>query len=238
MSIERISFLEARSKVLDAFKDFSERFPVITFDVDGVLADSAAVVAEEASKRFAEKGLILDPNEITSWGYLQDTAVEKGLSFAEANQVENLWFDPNILRKSLPINGSISFLRRIFEIHKGKVFVVTSRKPNSKEATLSWFSQYAPFFPSENIFIRESTEISGEEFKLNLVEKLRSSIHFEDSEKQVEIFLKRCPQLKIVYLPYAKTPNNFGNHPNLIFIKRKYTRSMWEIYNSVVKRII
>ncbi len=228
--------LELNNRIDTRLDRLFSRYPVITFDIDGVLAHSAAIVTAIASDRY---NVYFDPNEIDDWGALRSIALQAGLSEESANEIEDLWSNPEVLRQSLPIPGAIHFLKRIYthslDRKDSAVYVITSRDPAFNDSTVDWFKEYAPFFPKENIFIRENLSLEGGIFKAKRVRELGSCLHFEDSEHQAKTILKECPDTTVVFLTYGKTPNRLGKHPMLIHINRRYPTYMWEIYNAILK---
>jgi 5'(3')-deoxyribonucleotidase len=172
----------------------------ISFDVDGVLANSGIPVCEEFNKIF---GTDRKPHELDHWDSIKFWAIEKGLSDGEAELLlKRLWYTPELLFKAPPIEGAVMLMDRLYS--EGiKPQIITSRELRSGEMTREWFKKYFPFVDQNTLNLCPSNvREERKAFKANTILKHGIGMHFEDSIEDIEKILEVSSSVQILMVPH------------------------------------
>jgi len=173
---------------------------VALMDIDGVLADSAIPVVDEVNRRYKTN---LKPGEIDHWNWVSRTISGITNSAKEGKRAECLWFDPETLAKSPPIEGSVEGVEQLINLG-WKVWAATSRLANAREKTLEWIDEHFPLIGRDRVYMRyPDTEnlISSAEVKLLAVGMLRASLYVEDDPASVSFVVENIGRRLLVAMP-------------------------------------
>lgn len=176
------------------------KYSNISFDVDGCLAYSGVPVVEEFNKLF---GTNKKPSDLDHWDCVQHWAMDEGLSEVEAHEVLiKLWYTPEILLKSPPVEGAEILLGKLYD-YGVKPQIITSREARSAEMTREWFKIHFPFVDQNtinlcNTNVREDRKM----FKANTIKSLGIALHIEDSLEDTEKILEVDDKVEIMLVPH------------------------------------
>lgn len=103
----------------------------IAVDVDGVLADQIAAIIPRLRQRY---GIVIDPDEITSWAH----PLSCGTDICQ--EIEEALRDPQFLLGMPVVQGAVRGMSELCKTHK--VCVATGRHPALKELTARWLRMH------------------------------------------------------------------------------------------------
>lgn len=172
----------------------------ISFDVDGVLAYSGVPVVKEFNKIF---GTDKKPWQLDHWDCVKTWAIEQGANEEEAmNVLYKLWYSPEILFKSPPLEGSDIVLGKLYDLGI-KPQIITSREVKSADMTREWFKKHFPFVDQStlnlsNTNVREERKL----FKAGAILRHGIGIHVEDSIEDIEKILEVNSKVEILMVPH------------------------------------
>ena len=177
----------------------------VIVDHDGVMADTRTLAIEEINETLGTNYTVCD---INGWHWVSEIAQEHGMSEGEAKELEDkVWYDPDFLIQAKPLEGAYEFMKWFHD--KGlKLSVVTSRNPELRNSTLSWYKENIPFVDKTRIFIRTNYEFTGDVFKVFALNRIAiPAIHFEDSVEQARIILDYT-NVKVALLSNSRVLNH------------------------------
>ena len=172
----------------------------VSFDLDGVLIDSAFPVVERANK-------ILNTNftvdDIYGWYFIRDEAIKIGYPEKMAEKLNfELWTDPFLLSIAKPIPGAIDFYRQVCKKSNHKIPLITVRNSGLTEVTENWVKKYLPE-ASDLIYMRKHDDDEGNEFKIRTLKELEINFHFDDSSDIIGLIVKRLKKTKPIFISYV-----------------------------------
>lgn len=188
----------------------------VAWDCDGVLAESHRPVLNEANVQLSHilgRNIELTKSDLTSWRALRQHVLDLTKSEQIASEIDNIWFDPDILRLSRPNYAALEVFNRL---HQSGIeqFVVTTRLPNCRQSTLDFLNEYLPNLDwSQNLFIRDlDNPDSGNEFKRKCLQKLNITHMFEDSPDTITYLMANLPECRFTY--FTQPWNSSDQHPD------------------------
>lgn len=163
------------------------KFYKVIVDHDGVMADTRTLAIAEINETLGTDYTVSD---INGWHWVSEIAQKYGMKLNEAHALEDkVWYDPDFLIQAKPLAGAYEFMKWFYE-RSLKVPVATSRNPELRNSTMSWYEENMPFVDRNMIFIRRNYEFTGEIFKVFTVGRVTDpAIHFEDSVEQARLIL-------------------------------------------------
>jgi 5'(3')-deoxyribonucleotidase len=205
---------------------------VFVYDNDGIISDTS----KEVFKRFnQEYGVSAKTSDISKWSYLTEYAKERGMSKEAVDHAEGYFYDPDVLEKAQDnlyikpvINKTLSYYG------PERNFILTSRNPEFKDVTLSWFKAKFPGIIPENILMRDDNDHSTvEDFKIRKLREIASSapwiVFVDDGLKFVQAAVEAdIPNCLVVNIPQGKTKPDFA-HEHLFVINR-YPDELQAVY--------
>lgn len=224
--------MESRYNFYDCFKgdltllsetfNKSVRVAYVT-DGDGIKFDTSNPVLNRV---FETTGVRLRPSEIDSWNYVYTSLLRKGLDEQTSRAANNLWYDPEILKKGRRYQYSMPTLNFAQNYYDNAVYLLTARLPELREATEYSLKKLYPDFPVKNLLIREvGSRLNSEAFKAESLDALAARfdwvIFIDDFEQNIRAALASDMRSNILGLgvPLGKTVYNF-EHPRLILYRR------------------
>ncbi|MEW6048630.1 MAG: hypothetical protein AB1609_19505 [Bacillota bacterium] len=103
----------------------------IAVDVDGVLADQIAPLIPRLKQKY---GILIKPDEITSWEYVLSTGTNIRTEIEEALE------DPEFLLNMPVVEGALFGMTQLCKCHR--VYVATARQPRLAELTSRWLRKH------------------------------------------------------------------------------------------------
>ena len=196
---------------------------VFVYDNDGIFSDTSKLV----HKRFSDKyGVVVKTSDIDSWTYLISVAKNLGLPEEDIKHVENDFYDPDVLGVAQSVLYIKPVMKKTMAFYgPERNYILTSRNPNLKDSTLSWFERKFPEFLPENILIRDvGSKASGEDFKIEKIKGLASKapwvVFIDDAltfvKSTLDANIENC---LVVNIPQGKVYPDF-RHERLFVIKR------------------
>lgn len=226
------NFSENFSGNWDLFQNvLKNRETVFVYDNDGIFSDTS----KEVYKRFGKvHGLNAKPEDITEWNYLTRVAEAAGLNENVIKHAEDGFYDPMVLGVAPAVYGIRRVISRTMDYYgRQRNYILTSRNPEFKATTVDWFRRKFPEFLPENIIIRETKNISGEDFKVEKLRLLASKnpwVVFVDDGQQfirrtLEADIKNC---LVVNIPVGKVEPKFVHERFFVF--RRYPVDLQAVY--------
>jgi uncharacterized HAD superfamily protein len=183
---------------------------IYSFDVDGVLADTADGAVKLFNKKFNQNKKV---NDLTDF-YIIGTWLKEIFGDEKKANVEaiKIWNDDDVQLNSKPVEGSMEVVNSL--IAKGnEIHFITSRPSFTKENTLKWFRNWFPEVKPDDIHMNPDPDVSGRTFKINKIREVNSKIHFEDSIEHISDIAKEIPDLHIILIrqPWNLAVKKFTN---------------------------
>lgn len=177
----------------------------ISFDVDGVKVDTAALAVKLYNKRFNDNKKKSDLAEfyiITNWikAFIRNEtkATEEAI---------RIWNDEIVLSKSKPVQGASMVSRLLADSKSVDVHYITSRPGFTRKITLDWFAKWLPWVSGSTIHISKIVDGLQSDFKVETIRNLGIDIHFEDSIEHAEKIVAKVPSVKVILV---RQPWNFN----------------------------
>lgn len=212
-------------------KVLKNRETAFVYDNDGIISNTS----KEVFKRFNERHKInADPTDITEWNYLTRAAEAARLDEDAIKHAEDGFYDPAVLGNAPAVYGIRRVISRTLSYYGSeRNYILTSRNPEFKDVTEAWFKRKFPEFLSENIIIRDSKNISGEEFKVRKLQELALKapwVVFIDDGQQfiksvLEADIKNC---LVVNIPVGRIEPEFTHERFFVF--RRYPKDLQAVY--------
>jgi len=210
-------------------------------DNDGVTTDTRSMVAKEINKMFNTNR---SESDIRDWNSVRNWAIEQGLSYQEAQELEiKLWYDPDLLYKADPVPGATEMSYWMYD-HGFSFPVISSRTDllndhqglfkNVREATIAWFKKWEPWTPQEDIYMQIPFDIPRGVYKAFIYglltrESNGRGLYFEDVPAHAKTVLTYNPNAFVVLLSdlteldfqpisannYLRVSGSGGNLPNM-----------------------
>jgi len=162
------------------------------FDVDGVLADSRVPVTNEVNRKW---GTNFKPSDINNRLFFEKEITELTGDPNEGKLANEVWFDPDVLFKSLPIKGALEVLTRLQQ-KNWENWSATARLPDAREVTKEWLKIYFPDIFGERFYMREFGNedlINSAEIKLLAVGMLKANLLVDDDQATVKYVVRNYP---------------------------------------------
>lgn len=188
----------------------------VAWDCDGVLAESHQPVLNEANSQLSlilGRKIELTKSDLTSWCALYQCALRLTQNEQFALKINDIWFDPDILRLSRPNHAALKVFNRLYQLGIEQ-YVITTRAPYCRKSTFDFLSENLPNIDwFRKLFIRDSdSSDSGDEFKANCLSQLDVSCMVEDNSDTVTHLMAQLPNCRLIYL---NQPWNSSDHdPN------------------------
>lgn len=195
---------------------------IFVYDIDGILINSTKDVFEDFTRK---TGVYAHPAELDRFNYLTYLARLANLPEGLVATAEDGWYDPKILRVSKKyfyikpvVDKTLSFYG------PDRNFVLTSRNPGLKDATLVSIREQFPEFNEGNILITKDDEADRAVFKARNLKVLAKNapwvVFVDDSVDFVKAALGNGTQnCVVVNIPMGKITPDF-EHERLMQIKR------------------
>lgn len=186
----------------------------VAWDCDGVLLDSQEPVlfcAKKELSRILGRDIEIEKSDLTSWNALHDRVLNLTGDPKIADEINNYWFTPDILRRSPPNLAAIEVFRRCQEIPDVVQRIITTRTPVCRQCTQDSLESVLPNFDWRNHFhIRSnSCRLGGDEFKIQQLKLHRVRFMNEDNPSTVLLIQSRLPNCRINY--FNQPWNSFDN---------------------------
>ncbi len=172
-------------------------------DCDGVIADSLVPLCQEVNKRLRQKGLDFSyhPKDFTRANFLYEDIVGRTRDRQLAGDLDNLWYDSEVLRAALPCRGAV-LVANVTRALGGDQYVITTRPAHLRNSTIDWFWEYLPFLAttSDRLRIRDPNDSrDGDQYKLDNLASLRALVYFEDRPSTMRYLLKPENKERLVH---------------------------------------
>lgn len=222
---ERISnFLDTLTNKQKDFlrKIYNFEILKINWDIDQVLAETEVSVKSNYDKLFGTK--FLEEKFLDSWNPITEIAKRSGHLHLEKVQEaeERLWSDPEVLFQALP---NIALRRYSLYAHVNGIeqSVTTSRVAAAGLRTSEWVLKHYYWLNKEDINQNQDEQVSGVNYKLNEVLRVKPDVHFEDSVKFMRLLNNANPNIGIIGFPYGNDDLNGFNGDNVIMFPDRET---------------
>lgn len=186
------------------------RNKIVSFDVDGVIADTKDLVVRTYNERFNDDKR---PSDITDFFSVSKWIEEKGKSEQEALGLSmSIWNDMTVLSESKPLEGAWLLCRYLLD-EQVDIRFITSRPSFTRDWTFSWFEEWFPWVDKQKIHMGENNDLQMNFKKVKVLEL--SSFHFEDAWQHAE----DIAQSGDVYVVLVRQPWNSGystDNPKII----------------------
>ncbi len=188
---------------------------IISFDIDGVIVDSASNAIKLYNKRFNQNKKVINLKKFfILFDWLTDILKDKNIAAEEAIKI---WNDEEVLSQSKPIPGARKLLKILTS--KGyQVRFVTSRPGSVRLITLNWFKKWLPWIPEESIHISSSTAGLQRSFKSKTIGLIKPLIHFEDSIEHISDIILASPKTRIILVRQPWNYNITEVFPKTVFV--------------------
>jgi len=205
MSAENITD-ERMSEFLDKI-----RFRQISFDIDGVNADTAKSAVNLYNLQFSDGKTVTD---LDGFYAMRDWIFEKTNSRNLAIEMAiKIWNDENV-QGYCPMVSGAWFLSNYLYLNGIKPHYITSRPFFTRDVTLDWFGRNMPFVDSGHIHVGNGGGLQGS-YKTQTIKDLGVDIHFEDSIEHALDIVENTPALVVL----VRQPWNLKfdvNHPRMV----------------------
>jgi len=168
---------------------------VYSFDIDGVIVDTASRAIKHFNKKYRKTKKVTD---LKSFFIIYDWLFEI-LDDKESamDAMVKLWNDPEVLTKSLPIKGALELTKSLHR-QGSTVHYITSRPNTTKDITRAWFKKWLPWVNQDLIHISPSGDGLQRSFKAEMIKSLRPDVHFEDSIEHAQDITRLLPETKVI----------------------------------------
>lgn len=229
---EPYNFAENFSGNWDLFQRvLKNRETIFVYDNDGIISNTS----KEVFKKFNEKYKInVDPADITEWNYLTRAAEATGLDEDAIKHAEDGFYDPAVLANTSAVYGIRRVISRTLSYYGPKRnYILTSRNPEFKDVTEAWFKRKFPEFLSENIIIRDSKNISGEEFKVQKLQQLALKapwlVFIDDGQQFIKSVLEAdIGNCLVINIPVGRIEPKFTHERFFVF--KRYPKDLQAVY--------
>ncbi|MEK7188624.1 MAG: hypothetical protein AAB685_02105, partial [Patescibacteria group bacterium] len=162
MSIE-LSRLLSKEVIKTSLKRLNDilRMKRVSFDIDGVLVANNEIGVGVVNREFGTSFRIEDIK--TDFGIV---GLLKGVPQVTdpLEEAIKIWNSEEVLKRSNPVSGAWMLSRYL--VDQGVIpFTITSRPATTTEVTRSWFGQWMPWLPPENICIQTDGNQISLDFK-------------------------------------------------------------------------
>lgn len=193
-------------------------------DGDGVCILSEIPVLKRMNERL---GTSYRDEDMTGWNWVYEEALRVKKDEAIAQELSNNWFNPGILIKALPDKG-VRFVSLVCHWFGFNLPVVTSRPPDCKPATISWFGCYFPWIAESQIHIRDDPGEDKDQFKARMAIELGPDIFFDDKGETIRDVME-ITDARLVTRPWNREDTGLNSRrvspglPMLGAIARNFT---------------
>ncbi|MEK7188876.1 MAG: hypothetical protein AAB685_03435 [Patescibacteria group bacterium] len=167
---------------------------VVSFDIDGVEANSARESITQVNRRFGTRFTISD---IKSYYGLADLLKEvPNISDPLKTSIE-IWNSPEVFEATLPVSGArilSDFLRK----EGVDAYRISSRPGSTRQITISWYQRWMPWVSPKRIYLQRTGEEINTDFKVKTISDLGVRFHFEDSYEEAEQIVKNTDAIVVL----------------------------------------
>lgn len=170
---------------------------VVTFDTDGVIADSQKPIVERFNRKFNKSLTVAD---WTEFDLLTKMAME--LSGESVAVVAGWLFATEVMMEALPYPDSQRVMKELVDAGI-QLSVCTSRPAEQAAATIAWMQYYFPDI--SNVFVRngDNPGLRGNEFKLETAISQNAMFYVDDDAEMIRGVLQAQSQDRIPRLRHA-----------------------------------
>ena len=208
MSAE-IGFQEER--LVNSLQKLNEMFRNggVSFDVDGVEADSAPCAVTELNLRL---GTDYRVNNLTKyWGVVDLLRKNHPQIKDPRGYAIDLWNCDEVVGNPDPVAGA--WLLANYFNHEGIIpYRITSRLSRTRKATLNWYKARMPWVDEKLIWMQEGDEEPGKNFKVDTIKKLCPRFHFDDSFEHAKEIVEKT-DTTVILVPQPWNINYIVNKP-------------------------
>ncbi len=182
---------------------------IYSFDIDGVVADTAGSAIKTFNKIFNQNKVVSD---LKSFFIIYDWVFEilKKEELAQSQTVE-IWNNPEGLFLAKPVNGAVGVIRKLYNVG-AEVRFITSRPNSVRGITIDWFKKWLPWVLEDEIHISLQSEGLQRSFKKAEIIKIAPKVHFDDSIEHANDIAGRLPDTKVILV---RQPWNLEIPPGL-----------------------
>jgi uncharacterized HAD superfamily protein len=194
----------------------------ISFDVDGVKAQTSPLAVKLYNQRYYDKKKNSDLTEydsVSRWIF----KITKDKNKADQEALD-IWNHQGVQLNAKPVGGASVLSKLLWSFARElDVHYVTSRPGYTKKVTLAWFNKWLPWIKEKNIHTSNLKNGPQNGFKATLIRELNIDIHFEDSIKHAEEILKTSPKTLIVLVrqPWNMNINKLSLSKSIIVAKNQ-----------------
>lgn len=161
---------------------------IISWDLDGVIANSVAPMISKMNKILDDKGIVhseISFDTFSGWPYVVEEMEKYTGDHELAVATDQLFFDPEFLFSSPIFNGVKEMFLQLSSLEVTNM-VTTSRPAPCREKTIEWLkvNDLFKYFDKINF---QSGDVVSDEFKINSIKENGASLHFEDNPKVVRL---------------------------------------------------
>lgn len=155
------------------------RSAVILWDIDSVQAITHIPVLRKVNRYLSTD---IRHHHLTRFDFVHHFALRLTGSREIADEVNKYWFDPDTLRQSPPYRAHLWTMNTAREQYQAENFSVTTRIPETRDATVDWLTEYVSWMIDEDrLRIRSDHSISGDAFKVANARDLKADLFIEDN---------------------------------------------------------
>lgn len=206
---------------------------IISFDIDGVIVDTAASAVKLFNKRFGQNKNTKDLKKFfIVYEWINKLLNDEKVALQEAIEI---WNDKDVLAKSPPIKGAQKLTEMLLK-EGHEVHYITSRPSYVKQITLDWFEKWLPWVQTDSIHISSDSHGLQRSFKVEMIKVMKPDIHFEDSLEHAGDISKASPGTKVIMV---RQPWNYGTTkvPSEGVIMPNVRRNLLSSYKFYLKTI-
>lgn len=159
---------------------------IISWDLDGVIANSVAVMVKRMNEILDAKGIVHEEiafDTFSGWQYVIGEMEKYTGDHNLGVETDKLFFDPDFLFGSLVFSGVKEMFIQLSRLPITNV-VTTSRPGPCKDKTIEWLelNGLLKYFEKVNF---QTGNVVSDEFKINSIIENSATFHFDDSPKVV-----------------------------------------------------
>ncbi|HEX8923897.1 MAG TPA: hypothetical protein VF828_04140 [Patescibacteria group bacterium] len=156
-------------------------------DNDGVLSRSHIPVLHEVNRRLIPYGLKkpIGYADLDNWNYIEQTAFGLTGSRNLAHEINETWFNPQVLRRSPPYHFRLLTYQYYQQAFPLRVDMATTRRPSCYDSTFDWCRQHAPWLANQGRLHFNFNGTSGDDFKVSQAVKYQPLFFVEDNPSTI-----------------------------------------------------
>jgi len=184
-------------KIVNSLQRLNEMFrnEGVSFDVDGVEADSAPCAVAELNLRL---GTDYQVSDLTKYWGVVDLLKENHSEIEDPRGYAiELWNCDGVIGNPDPVAGA--WLLADYFNRAGIIpYRITSRLARTRKATLNWYKARMPWVDEKLIWMQEGDEEPGKNFKVETIKKLGPRFHFDDSFEHAKEIVEKTNTIVIL----------------------------------------